>query len=93
VLCYVDGGKWCDVFVDVDVYLLWIFVIVFLVMQGFAFFDEVPPIPPFCCIHPVGNSGAIAIIKYYCILLLPKIRIFLTYCSTLTQGEFQSGRF
>jgi hypothetical protein len=62
--------------------LLWIFVIVFLVMQGFAFFDEVPPIPPFCCIHPVGNSGAIAIIKYYCILLLPKIRIFLTYCST-----------
>jgi hypothetical protein len=19
VLCYVDGGKWCDVFVDVDV--------------------------------------------------------------------------
>jgi hypothetical protein len=85
VLCYVDGGKWCDVFVDVDVDVVVVDIcnrLVFLVMQGFAFFDEVPPIPPFCCIHPVGNSGAIAIIKYYCILLLPKIRIFLTYCST-----------
>ena len=78
-----NGVMYLFVDVDVDVVLLWIFVIVFLVMQGFAFFDEVPPIPPFCCIHPVGNSGAIAIIKaYYCILLSPKIRIFLTYCST-----------